>query len=184
MKEEKVGLTATNWILSIVGIILLMSIIILPPVFRSVFKEEIIEDPPQPEIVLGTTTCNNPNLVTQKYTDNETLIFTYKNQKIQEFKRQTTRTYVDTLVYQEEKLIYGKYVTAFSIISGYQYSATPNDDISVISIQENYDLTQFRPTTVTLADNENPIAVTTPYQLDDDISTLIQYLTTNGYTCS
>lgn len=183
MKEQKVGLTSTNWILSILGIMVLSCFIILPPVFRNFLKEEVVEEPPKEQVVIGTTTCQNENIKAVDYSDNETLVFTYRNQKIQSFTRKTNRTYSDPIVYQEKKLTYGKLVTAFSVISGYEYSATPEDDTSSVRIQEDYDLTNFKPTTIVVPGDENPTAITTSYQLNDDISKVKEYLTTNGYTC-
>lgn len=183
MKEQKVGLTSTNWILSILGIVVLSCFIILPPVFRAFLKEEVVEEPPKEEVVIGTTTCQNENIKSIDYIDNETLIFTYQNQKVQSFTRKTIRAYLDPMVYQEEKLTYGKLVTAFSIINGYEYSATPEDDTSSVSIHEEYDLTNFKPTTIVVPGDENPTAITTSYQLNDNISKVKEYLTANGYTC-
>ena len=183
MKEQKAGLTAINWILSILGILILCCIIVLPPVFREFMKEEVVEEPPKVEVKVRTTTCQNENIPAIDYADNETLVFTHKNQKIQEFTRNTIRTYLDPLVYQEERLTYGKLVTAFSIISGYEYSAAPNDDTSSVHIQENYNLTEFKPTTIVVPGDENPTAITTSYQLNENISALKEFLTANGYTC-
>lgn len=184
MKERKVGLTATNWILSILGMLVLSSFIILPPVFRTYMKEEVVEEEPKEEIKIGTTICRNENLVNSNYVDNVTLLFTHQNQKIQEFTRNTTRTYTDPLMYQEEKTIYGKYVTAFSIINGYEYGATPEDDTSSFQIHEKYDLAIFKPTTIMIPGDENPTAITTDYDFNTNITTIKDYLTTNGYTCS
>ena len=183
MKEKKVGLTATNWILSILGILVLSSFIILPPVFRTYMKEEVVEEPPKEEIKIGTTTCQNENLVSTDYIDNEILVFTHHNQKIQEFTRNTNRTYIDPLVYQEQKSLYGKYVTAFSIINGYEYGAIPDDDNASFQIREKYDLTTFKPTTITIPGDENSTAITTDYELNGSITKVKDYLATNGYTC-
>lgn len=184
MKERKVGLTTTNWVLSILGILVLSSIIILPPILRAYMQEEAVEEPPKEEIRIGNTICQNESLINVNYVDNVTLLFTHQNEKIQSFTRDTIRTYTDPLIYQEEKSIYGKYVTAFSIISGYEYRATPNDDSSSVRIGEKYDLTTFRPTTITIPGDENPTAITTDYDFNTDITTIKDYLTKNGYTCS
>lgn len=183
MKEQKVGLTTTNWILSILGILVLSCFIILPPVFRNFLKEEVVEEPPKEEVIVGTTVCQNQSIPATDYTDNVTLTFTYENQKIKGVIKNTVRTYSDSLVYQERKLTYGKLVTAFSIISGYEYSATPEDDTSSVLINEEYDLANFKPTTIVVPGDENPTAITTDYQLNDDISKVKEYLISNGYTC-
>ncbi len=184
MKKQKIGLSAMNWILSILGILLFSCIIILPPVFRRFIKPEIIEEPPQEEIITATVTCQNENLAGVNYIDSEILVFTYQNQKLQGFTRTTNRVYTDSLTYQEQKSVYGKYVTAFSMINGYEYSATPSDDTFSVRIQEKYDLTIFKPTTIVIPGDENPTAITTSYELNSDISMIEEYLTVNGYTCS
>lgn len=185
MKKQKIGLTTTNWILSILGILVLSSFIILPPVFRTYMKEKVaVEEPPKQEKKIGSTTCRNENLINSNYVDNVTLLFTHQDGKIQGFTRNTIRTYIDPLVYQEEKSIYGKYVTAFSIISGYEYGATPGDDTSSLQIHEQYDLAIFKPTTITIPGDENPTAITTDYEFNTNITTIKDYLATNGYTCS
>lgn len=184
MKEKKIGLTVTNWILSILGVLVLSSFIILPPVFRIYMKEEVEEEPPREEIKIGTTTCQNEHLVNVGYVDSQTLVFTHHNQKIQSFNRDTVRIYEDPLVYQEQKSMYGKYVTAFGILAGYEYGATPNDDTVSVKIHEKYDLSIFKSTTITIPGDEKPTAITTDYDLNANIVTIKDYLTTNGYTCS
>jgi len=183
MKEQNVGLTSKDWILSILGIIILSCLIILPPLFRTFIKEEVTNDPVQQDEVIVTTTCKNENITAIDYNDNETIIFNHKNQKIQGFSKTTIRTYLDPMVYQEEKLRYGKLVTALSIIDGYEYGATLEDDNSSVNIQEKYDLVNFKPTTVLVPGDEHPTAITTSYQLNDDISKVKNYLSANGYTC-
>jgi hypothetical protein len=183
MKKEKIGLTTTNWILSILGILLLTCVIVLPPLFRAFIKDKVVEETPKEEIKIGTTTCRNKNIELKDYIDDETITFTYQDDKIQEYSKNIVRTYVDPLFYQEQKLIYGKYVTAFNTINGYSYSATPDDDIFSISIQEKYDLNSFQATTILIPGDENQTAVTTYYNLDDDINKVKNQLINNSYVC-
>ena len=184
MKKQKIGLSAFNWILSILGILLLSCIIILPPVFRKFMNPEVVEEPPQEEVITATTTCQKENLVGTNYTDSEILSFTHQNQKLQEYTRTIHRTFTDSLIYQEQKLIYSEYVTAFSMINGYEYSATPSDDTFSMRIQEKYDLTTFKPTTIVIPGDENPTAISASYELNSDISTIKENLIATGYTCS
>ena len=88
------------------------------------------------------------------------------------------------MIYQEQKLIYSEYVTAFSMINGYEYSATPSDDTFSMRIQEKYDLTTFKPTTIVIPGDENPTAISASYELNSDISTIKENLIATGYTCS
>lgn len=56
-EEQKVGLSTMNWVLSILGIMFFSSFIILPPIFRLVFKEEEIL-PPIVEQVERSFSCS------------------------------------------------------------------------------------------------------------------------------
>ena len=137
MKKEKIGLTTTNWILSILGIILFSCFIILPPVFRVVFKEEA--KTPEEETVYPniTTICYKDKISGIEYIDNEKISFQHQNSKIKQITKEISRKYNDPLIYQQKKQSYGVLVTAFSIISGYSYSITPNDnDANIICLSE------------------------------------------------
>lgn len=181
MKEEKVGLTPTNWILSIIGIILLSCVIILPPVFRTVFKEEEKEEEkPAP---IYTTTCYKNGILGESFTDNITLTFKHQNSKISEVSKKTIRTYTDPILYQEVKTDYGRLVTAFINVNGYDYSANPNDDNSEFTINELYDLNTFRTTMIVIEGDTEPTEVKSSYQLNDSITLIKQELTNDGYTC-
>ncbi len=182
MNENK-KLTVMNWLLSILGIIVLSLIIILPPVFRKMLPKQEVVVPPKEEVIIGTTICSNPKVDSTEYTDDVIFNFTYQNQKLESYTRGIKRTYLDPLVYQEEKAIYGKYVTAFSIISGYEYSATPDDDSASVQIQEKFNLKVFKPTTITIPNDENPTAITTTYEYHTDIETIKSNLMMEGYTC-
>ena len=149
MKEKKVGLTPMNYLLSIGGIILLACVIILPPVFRMVFeKEVIIESTPNPGIIKKTLVCHKDNITSINYTDSEAYIFSFKNDILQKYTLRTERVYLDPIFYQEEKSVYGRYVTSFNEIAGYEYSVTPNDDTASFMIIANYDFKSFKPTTI------------------------------------
>lgn len=56
--EQKVGLSKVNWVLSILGILFFSMFIILPPIFRAVFKEEEPDfEPPVVETVEKSISC-------------------------------------------------------------------------------------------------------------------------------
>lgn len=56
-EEQKVGLSTMNWILCILGIVFFSSFIILPPIFRVVFKEEAPSTPPVVEQTEKAFSC-------------------------------------------------------------------------------------------------------------------------------
>lgn len=184
MKKEKIGLTTTNWILSILGIILFSCFIILPPVFRVVFKEEA--KTPEEETVYPniTTICYKDKISGIEYIDNEKISFQHQNSKIKQITKEISRKYNDPLIYQQKKQSYGVLVTAFSIISGYSYSITPNDNDANIQIIETYDLTYFTPTMIVVPGDTEPTSIKSDYELDESIINIKEKLTASGYYCS
>ena len=183
MKEQKVGLTTKNWILSILGILLLLCVIVLPPVFRIFFEEEEVLPEPDLGEPIVTTICSKDGLENVDYVDGEILTFEHQNLKVKQFTKKTNRIYNDPLVYQQNKQSYGVLVTAFSIITGYDYSATPNDDMSSINIIESYDLNNFKDTTVVIPGDTESTSISSSYQLDSSITTIKEELVANGYVC-
>ncbi len=181
MRNQKVGLTTTNWILSILGIIILSCFVVLPPVFRIFLKED---EGPMNEDVSGITTCHKEGIENVDTIDDEIISFSHRNRKLLNYQKITTRTYIDPMVYQALKPTYGQYTTSFNMITGYQYSIHLEDDHSSVQITERYDLSTFRPTTITVPGEENPTAITSTYQLNDDIDKWKEYLVTYGYVCS
>jgi len=184
MNEEKIGLTPKNWILSILGIIILICFIILPPVFRTYLPEEKeeIEEPVVAPVL--TITCLKEQINNEKYIDNEKYIIKHQDNKILEYTKETNRTYRDPLVYQQEKQSYGELVTAFSILTGYEYTATPEDNLSQIIIVEDYNLSTFNPTMIVVPGDTEPTSITSKYQFNDLIINAKQDLSTNGYVCT
>ena len=173
MKEEKVGLTTMNYILSIGGILLLSLLIILPPTFRVLFKAET--EKPQEEVK------NYPIVTT---TDTITYIFQHKNNELKSYTKTTKKNYIDPNVYETDKQDFGRLVTAFSILSGYNYAVTPNDEENYLSVQENYDLEIFKATMIVIPGNTEPTSVASDYLLNQKINEIENSLTSDGYLCS
>lgn len=212
MKNQKVGLTAKNWMLSILGIIVFSLVIILPPVFRVVFKEEVVTPPTnEPALPITTTTCyleniiredntesmieednteniteedNTENIIEKNYTESETLVFEHRGTSIEQYTRRTEKKYTDPTIYDEERQNYGSLVPVFSILSGYRYSVTPNDSLFLLTITEIYDLTSFENSTFIIPGDSEATTVTSEYQLHDSITKIQEELTTNGYVCT
>lgn len=182
MKEEKVGLTTTSWILSISGIVLLSLLIILPPIFRVVFKETEQEIEKQ-YITTGTLICQKDAITNTNYNDNEVLIIKYKNNNIESYTVRTERKYLDPNIYGIDKVTYGRYTTSFNEVNGYKYTTNFNDDTSTVIISSDYDMKTFLPTTVTIETITEPVAIVNHYLLGDNLEITNNNLTTNGYAC-
>lgn len=183
MKDKKIGLSGMEWFLSIMGIILLVSVIVLPPVFRTFFpKEEKVDESLDPTIVLSEVSCTKEN-IGQGYKDQETLLFkTYQNQ-VRIFNSKIDRVYDDLIVYQEAKTEFGRKVTALSVIGGFSYRINPEDDYLKLSIIEEYDLSVFIATVVTIPGDSDVTNIESKYQFNQDFMLVRQNLETNGYVC-
>lgn len=185
MKQEKVELTTMNLILSIIGILLLTLVIILPPIFRVVFKED---EKPKDDIIVDyptlTTTCYKENIETDTSIDNETYIFQYKNNMIKSYTKSITKKYSDPNNYEIEKQSFGRLVSAYSVLDGYNYTVNPNDEASSLTIQENYDLSIFQSTMIVIPGSDTPTEVTPHYFLNTVITDIEEELTTSDYLCS
>jgi len=183
MKNQNVGLTTANWILSILGIILLSCVIILPPIFRVFFKEEeIIESLPE-KIDLQVTACEKKDILMGQYTYNEILTFYFTNDKIHNYSRDVERIYRDFDSYSNDKQLFGRYATAFSILSGYKFSVNPDDNNLVINIDELYELNVFKETTITIPGDNYETNVTSIYMKDQSVEEVVNSLTIDGYIC-
>ncbi len=185
MNNQKVGLTVTNWVLSILGILILSLLIILPPVFRVVFKEEeVIPPTTEPIIPITTTTCTIQNRVAENYTEQETIIFEHRGTELEDYTRSVLRTYLDPTIYESEKQRHGVLANAFTILDGYTYSVSPHDDTLVLEIDEIYHLGQFQESMLVVPGDSEPTVIQSKYQLKDSIPTITQELTNDGYTCT
>ena len=92
--------------------------------------------------------------------------------------------YIDPNVYETDKQDFGRLVTAFSILSGYNYAVTPNDEENYLSVQENYDLEIFKATMIVIPGNTEPTSVASDYLLNQKINEIENSLTNDGYLCS
>lgn len=183
MEDRKVGLSIFEWIISILGIIVLVMLIVLPPIFRTVFKEEKLPETPNVVLDLDEVTCSK-DLVddsNNKITDN--YVFKTHLNQVKIYSNKTTIRYDDVVLYQGDKIRYGHLVTAFSVIAGYKYNVEPNDDESTLIIDEEYDLAIFSPTTVTVPGDSDATNVASDYALSQNMVQIRQELETNGYLC-
>ncbi len=177
------ALTAKDWILSILGIIILLCFIILPPVFRTFLKDEVkLPEPTTYPVV--TLNCYKDNITYDDYTDKVNFTFYSQNAKISSYSKKIERVYSDEIIYQQEKLNYGKLVTAFSVINGYQYLVTPNDDLFSLIINEDYDLNKFQDTKIMIPGDDDTTEVKSDYYLNDNIDSIKESLINDSYICS
>jgi len=182
MKKEKIGLTPMNWFLSILGIILFSCIIILPPVFRVVFKEEVIIEIPE-EVVIEKLTCSKDKITATGHTKDITYNFSYFDDTIQTYSKETVYNYTDYVLYDANKQTFGRYTGAFNILSGYEYLMEPNDVTYVLTVTEDYDLTLFKNTTITIPGDTEETKVTSMYNITDSMKQVKSNLIKSGYSC-
>ena len=188
--NQKVGLTKTEWILSITGIVLLVLLMVLPPLFRIIFEEETInaenennqieQVPSNQEAKIDdsnlTKTICMKQTTSSDYIDNSVIILSHDNNLLKVLTEDTTNTYTlsskeSESLYTEEKLSCNNTPDKYYQITGFNYSCK----VSASSVQttKKYDLSKFEST------NEfHPSFI-----LNQDITEIITSLTSEGYTC-
>lgn len=181
--NKKVGITLKNWILSILGIIILSTFVILPPVFRLVFKDKPIEKPNKVYPML-TTTCVKNNINSSDNTNSITVTLNYRNSQLKNYSKVTEKVYEEPSDYEKFKKDYGRLVTSSKIIDGFDYKLDLNDDDSILLITEDYNLGTFVTTAVVLPGDSKSTPIESEYVFDQSITVIKQKLTTNGYVCS
>jgi len=193
-ENKKVGLTTLNWFLSISGIIILSLFIILPPVFRTVFKEEVIieenepveeKEPVQNNGIDDTNylkvTCTKQNPLVD-YNETSQIILSHENNALRILTINSNRTYLNTKesesAYTDSKLLCSSNKDVLSSISGFNY----NCDITDTNINETikYDLAVFEVNNLP-TDKLNLFSPN--YTLNQDITVIQNLLINDGYTC-
>ncbi len=182
MKNEKIGITPIDWALSILGILVLVCLVVLPPVFRVAFKEKAKPvDPDQP--VIEHMSCTKNNFAGKGYITNDTIDFTYIGNRITKYDRKIDMTFSDLTVYEQQKQDYGRAVTMYSFVNGVKYVVTPDDGNLKIKVDENFDLSVFQPTSITIPGDTEETQVTSEYSRNDTVSEIKADLTASGYSC-
>lgn len=192
--KEKVGMTTLNWILSILGIILLVILMALPPIFRVVFEEEpeienkpsnvVEETKPNEQDKIDDTNYTKVTCMKQttyeEYIENSILILAHNNQQLKILTEDITHTYLlnskeSESKFTEEKLNC-KNKEEYDSIKGFNYScSSTNDSIDTI---KKYDLNTFNNATNQLENGINPSFI-----LDQNITEITTSLISEGYTC-
>ncbi len=182
MKNEKIGITPVDWALSIFGILVLVCLIVLPPVFRVAFKEKtktVIDDQPKIEKM----TCTKNNFAGKGFISNDTIEFTYISNQLTKYSRKIDLTFSDLTIYEQQKQDYGRAVTMYSFVSGATYNVTPDDGNLKIKVSETFDLGTFKPTSITIPGDTEETQVTSEYTRNDLVSDIKLDLTDSGYSC-
>lgn len=192
--KEKVRMTTLNWILSILGIILLIILMALPPIFRVVFEEEpIIENKPSNEVqeikpseqdkiddtMYTKVTCMKQTTYAE-YIENSILILAHDGEQLKVLTEDITNTYLldskeSENLYTEAKLNC-KNKVEYDSIKGFNYSCSSTTD-SIDTIKK-YDLSVFNNTVDQLENGIKPSFI-----LDQNVTEITTSLTSEGYTC-
>jgi len=184
MKEkEKIGLSTLEWILSIVGILVLCCLIVLPPVFRVVLKEEKVEEDIPDQIDILTLTCTKNNYYSGSVRKNDTYTIKYYKDKVRTYTIKSESIFTDTVPYDEEKQKQGRLSTAYSLVEGINYTVNPNDAELKITTEEDCDLSVFKSTTVTLPGDTIETKINSVYTTKDSVEQIRIDLEDEGYTC-
>ena len=180
--KEKVGLTILEWILSITGIMVLSCLIILPPVFRIVYKEKPKEYVPN-EIEILTLTCTKNNYYSGEVRKNDTYTIKYYNDKVRTYTIRHESIYPDPTPYAEEKQKEGRLSTAYNLVEGINYKVNPNDGELKIITEETCDLSRFKSTVVTLPGDEVETKINSTFTTKDSVEQIKTDLQDDGCIC-
>lgn len=180
--KEKVGLSIIEWVFSIVGIAFFACLIILPPVFRIVFKEKAQEYVPD-EIEIKTLTCTKNNYYSGEIRKNDTYTIKYYNDKVRTYTIVRESVYNDTVPYGDEKQKEGKLSTAYNLVEGISYKVKPNDAELKITTEEYCNLSKFKSTVVTLPGDTVETKINSTYTPKDSVDQIKIDLQDEGYIC-
>ena len=181
-KEEKIGLTPVSIILSIVGILIFASFIILPPVFKVTFKKEVVEPPKPEKLVIETMICTRTNYTVGNHKEDNEITMTYAKDSLRTYKKRTEQTFKDTVTYEKEKQEQGNLTTAYYQVNGVTYyNVSPKDSDAKIIIEEEFDLGIFKNEKVKI--NEKEYDIKLDYKQGDSVTGIVSALTNKGYNC-
>ena len=182
-KEEKIGLTPVSLILSILGILIFASFIILPPVFRVAFKKEVVEPPKPEKLVIETMECSRSNYTVGNHTETNLITMTYAKDSLRTYKKRTEQLYKNTVDYEAEKQNQGRLTTAYSLLNGVIYNVSPKDKEGKLIIEEEYDLGIFKAEKVTLPDSDDVVDIKEVYKSGDSVTGIVSGLSKQEYSC-
>ena len=181
-KENKKYLSTLEWILSISGIVLLTILIVLPPVFRVVFKEkdnkEIVD-----ELEVKTLMCTKYHYYAENAYNNDSIRISYYKDKVRTYNVRQEKKYSAIENYDDFKQKAGLLSNAYDQVDGISFRVNTIDaDLQVITTEE-CDLTVFKSTIVTLPDNNEDYKINAIYTSKDSVSEIRADLENDGYIC-
>lgn len=181
--KENASLSTKEWIFSILGIIVLSCFIILPPVFRVVFKvEEVVEDIPT-EIDIKTLVCTKNNYYSDIVRKSDTYTIKYYKDKVRTYNIKLESIYPDTIPYEAEKEKEGRLSTAYGLVEGISYKVNPNDSELRITTEEDCDLSVFMTTNVILPGDEAETKINSVFTTKDSVQQIRMDLEDQGFSC-
>lgn len=199
--NQKVGLSNTELVLSIGGIIVLILLIALPPIFRIVFEEEtyssnhdngntvIEEKPVTNEQTIDDSSYTKITCMKQttnsEYVNNTTIILAHENGLLKVLTEDNINTYLLNTkesegLYTNEKLACNNLPNSFKQIDGFNYSCNVTDDS--VHITKKYNLNSFKPTSANNHEGVS-ISINSPFIINQNTTDIVTSLTSEGYTC-
>lgn len=194
-ENKKIELTTLNWVLSIGGIILLSLFIILPPVFRTVFKEEVIveqKEPAEEEVPVQNNGIDDSNyskitcvrqIVQADYGENNEVILAHENNLLRVYTINSNSNYSlntkeNESLFTDSKLACTNNKQSLTNIVGFNY----NCDVTENSINETvkYDLSIFE---VSNLPTDKSTLFSPSYTFNQDVTAVMNLLINDGYTC-
>lgn len=181
MKNEKVGMTGLNWILSIFGIIFFASLIIIPPVLRTVIKEEPKKQTEKEE--LKQLTCTKNNYVQDGANKNSTTKINYYTDKIITYSIKEEYVFQSLDQYDIQKANYARVTLIYDSVDGINLNLNADDSNLKITVEEKCDLRKFKSTVVILPNETEENKINSFYNQTDSITEIMNDLQNEGYTC-
>ena len=176
-------LNTKEWILSITGIIALVLLIVLPPVFRVAFKEKKEKEEIVDEIDIKTLTCTKNNYYSENTANNDTITITYYKDKVRTYNITQEKKYSTIEEYDTAKQNAGLLSTAYELVEEIDYSVTPVDADLKLTIIEKCNLGAFKSTTVKLPGSEEEFKINAVYDTKDSVKEVKGDLEDEGYNC-
>ncbi len=185
MKDSKLGkdLSAMEWFLSIIGIIFLTTLIVLPPVFRVVFKEKVDPESMVDELKIQTLICNKNNYYAEGSRNDDQITITYYKDKVRTYEIKSQKLFDDLTAYDNEKQSLGLLSTAYGLVDSIELSVTPNDIDLRLTSTEKCVPGNFKSTVVNLPETEQEFKVNAKYTTSDSAKQIKIDLEEDGYKC-
>lgn len=183
MKNKMNYLTTKEWILSISGIVVLLLLIVLPPVFRVVLKEDKPKEEFVDELDIKVLTCTKNNYYSDNVSMNDTITFTYYKDKIRTYSIKQEKKYPTIEEYDDAKQSAGQLSTAYGLVEGIDYSVTPADADLKLTTMEDCNVVAFKSTAVKLPGSDEEFKINAAYDSKESFKEIKGDLEDEGYSC-